>query len=180
MKIIYGTKGEEILVSDEDYPLLSRHNWNVNSQGYVRCSIGNIDTFMHKLVQPVRPSYVIDHINRNKLDNRKENLRTIHHSQNDFNQGKPKNNTSGFLGVMYRKNRGNYYAQISINNEYFHVASGLTKEDAAKLRDYIAWRVRGEFAVLNFPTVDYSTFSHPRKKGVDTRFETWMKKRNFL
>jgi hypothetical protein len=180
MKIIYGTKGENILVSDEDYPLLSRHNWSVNSGGYVRASIGNIDTFMHKLVQPVKPSYVIDHINRDKLDNRKENLRAIHRLQNDFNQGKPKNNTSGYLGVSYREDRGNYYAMISIENKPFHIASGLSKENAAKLRDYIAWRVRGDLAVLNFPTIDYSKFNHPRKQGVDERFEKWMKKRGLM
>jgi hypothetical protein len=176
IKIIYGTKDEEILVSNEDYSLLSRHKWNVNAHGYARCSIGNVDVFMHKLIQPSKVSYVIDHINRNKLDNQRENLRAIHRSQNDFNQGKPKNNTSGYLGVMYRKDRDCYYAQISINNEYFHIGSGLEKEEAAKLRDYIAWRARGEYAVFNFPDIDYNNFTHPRRKTLDERFNKWMKK----
>jgi hypothetical protein len=176
MKIIYGTKGEEISVSDEDYPLLSRHKWNVNAHGYARCSIGNVDTFMHKLVHPVKAGFVIDHINRNKLDNRIENLRSIHRSENDYNQGLPKHNTTGYLGVMYRKSRDSYYAQISINNEYFHIGSSLEKEDAAKLRDYIAWRARGEFAVFNFPDIDYSTFEHPKKQKLDNKFEKWMEK----
>lgn len=180
MKIIYGTKGEEIFVSDEDYPLLSRHKWNVNMHGYARTSIGNVSVLMHKLIQPTPPGYVVDHINRNKLDNRRENLRVLHHSQNDFNQGKPRNNTSGYIGVMYRKDRGNYYAQISIANEYFYIGGGLEKEEAAQLRDYIAWKVRGELAVFNFPDIDYSKFNHPRKDEIDKRFKKWMEKRGLM
>lgn len=169
--IIYGTKGEEILVSKEDYPLLSRHNWNVNSQGYVRASIGNVDTFMHKLIQPVRPSYVIDHINRNKLDNRRTNLRAINRLQNDFNQGKPNNNTTGYIGVGYREDRGFYYSFISINNKNRYIIGGVSKKEAAMFRDYVAWLHRGEFAVLNFSEIDYSKFEHKRKSEVDKKFE---------
>lgn len=90
---------------------------------------------------------IIDHINRDPLDNRKSNLRICTHSQNCMNRiivGK-----SGFRGVVV--NGSGWAAHIKINRKTQHLGTYRTKEDAARAYDAAAQRLFGEFAVLNFP-----------------------------
>lgn len=76
-----------------------------------------------------RPKF-IDHINRNKSDNRIENLRPATRSQNNFNIKKRKNNKSGFRGVSLCKESGKWKAQISINNKKINLGRFKFKKDA--------------------------------------------------
>jgi hypothetical protein len=67
-----------ILVSDEDLPLFRRFNWCLNGSGYVICSQG----FLHRLIMQAPAGLEVDHINGNKLDNRRENLRLVMSMEN--------------------------------------------------------------------------------------------------
>ena len=92
------------LVSDEDWHRLSLVKWSV-SDGYAVGSFDGVQTSMHKVVisSTVAPGLVIDHINRNRLDNRRENLRVVTPSDNSQNRDVSKNNTTGYVGVERKK-----------------------------------------------------------------------------
>lgn len=77
---------------------------------------------------------VVDHINRNRLDNRAENLRLAPHSLNAINTGLFKHNKTGVRGVSYNKRDNVYYAQIKIKQKIIHLGSFSTVEEAAKVR----------------------------------------------
>lgn len=96
--------GEVALVDDEDQFFLSRFTWYMGSElangGYACCFIygkQNIrkQIFMHQLI--MAGAYGMDHINGNKLDNRKENLRLVTHQQNGWNKGKNRAASNGKL-----------------------------------------------------------------------------------
>lgn len=78
-----------IKVDDEDYPLLSRFKWFITAAGYAKTHIrGMKQVSMHHLVYGAieNVSLVIDHLNRDKLDNRKSNLRLCTQSANNKNR----------------------------------------------------------------------------------------------
>lgn len=91
MKYIKPTNNSKlkIIVDDDDYPLLSRFNWYISDTGYAMTQItGQKHIRMHILVFGAMPkgNFVIDHKNRNKLDNRKVNLRAVTQSENVKNR----------------------------------------------------------------------------------------------
>lgn len=69
---------------------------------------------MHKAVisNEVEPGLVIDHLNRNRLDNRRQNLRITGPSDNSQNKSVSKNNTTGFMGVERKKGNSKWSARI--------------------------------------------------------------------
>lgn len=77
------------------------------------------------------PSGVVDHINREGLDNRWDNLRDVTQQENLFNKGGMKNNTSGCVGVRFRAKYNKWYAAIGVSGRQKHLGSFNTKELAA-------------------------------------------------
>ena len=75
----------------------------------------NSRIYMHRLINKPSVGFEIDHINRNKLDNRKENLRIVTRSQNQMNRVIQKNNTSGYKGITWNQKRKKWQAQIMVN-----------------------------------------------------------------
>jgi hypothetical protein len=73
------------LVSDCDYERCLPYNWTFHSAGYVRAIVDGKDTLLHRFIIPDGED--IDHINRNKLDNTRENLRAVSHAKNLLNTG---------------------------------------------------------------------------------------------
>ena len=165
MKIIKSVKGHEILISDEDFSLLSLHNWNIDSKGYAFIVIGNNKIRMQRLLCRVPSGCMVDHINRNKLDNRRENLRPVTHMQNAQN-AEVRFGTSKYIGVRYRKAKGKYEANANLNNKEIYIGVADTEKEAAEMRDAFVYRTRGEFAFLNFPenSDNYKDYIFKNKK----------------
>lgn len=81
--------GHQVIVDKEDYPVLSRLNWYISDNGYAITDSPVKHLKMHKLIiGPIPPKTVIDHINRDKLDNRKGNLRVVSQKINCHNSNK--------------------------------------------------------------------------------------------
>ena len=80
------------------------------------------------------PASDVDHINRNPLDNRMKNLRTVTRSENIQNSGPRKTNKSGILGVHFIKKLKKWTAQISINGNKKYLGVFNTAEEAAHAR----------------------------------------------
>lgn len=152
MQIIKLTQGKEAIVDDEDYEYLNQWNWCFKSDkissGYA-CRGRNPVLLMHRIILKITNSKIhIDHINGNKLDNRKENLRISTHSQNKANSKKYRNSKTKYKGTVKRPNR--WQAQIRVNNKTIYLGSFLCEEEAAKAYDKAALFYFKEFANLNF------------------------------
>ena len=76
---------------------------------------------MHRLINKTTEGFDTDHINRNKLDNRRSNLRTVTRSQNQFNRSNPLNNTSGVKGVHCDKNWKKWKVGIRVNGRSIYL-----------------------------------------------------------
>lgn len=98
---------------------------------YARCKLLNPTPFMHQQILGVKPGSVTDHINRNTLDNRKCNLRTVSYSVNQCNRGKQKNSNSGYKGVYWQEQRHKWRAKIQLNGKTINLGSFNTPEEAA-------------------------------------------------
>ena len=153
--------GSLAIVDAEDYERIAKHRWHCTPTQYPRRQIKHpkhgwkktIKIYLSREIMGDQ-SVMVDHINRNPLDNRKCNLRVCDRSHNQANRRMPKNNTSGFKGVRRRddlKPSGRWSAHIGCNGrEYYKNRFGTAKE-AALWYDMKALELFGEFAVLNFP-----------------------------
>lgn len=127
---IHTKKGEAILIDKDDFARVKTHCWFVDSKGYVCGPRIRLHRF---LMQPPKGMQV-DHINRNKLDNRKCNLRIVTNQQNHFNRPINKNNKSGCTGVSYNKVCKKWCCQISRDGKCQYSGLFDTKEEAVAKR----------------------------------------------
>jgi hypothetical protein len=136
-----------ILVDPQDAHFLSEYKWYLNAQGYVaRCEKRKYIS-LHRTILGLSDRHVyVDHINGNRLDNRRANLRTCSHAENLRNRGKPTSNTSGFKGVSFHKRSGKWRADIKV--DYKAVWLGLydTSLQAHEAYKEAAARLHGGFA----------------------------------
>lgn len=150
---LFNMKGP-VLVDDEDFESLNRHEWHLASRRYaarrVRRDDGKTVTlYMHRAILGAPINKHVDHINGDGLDNRRQNLRLADRSHNQANRGKPKSNTSGYKGVGRR--RGRWWAYIKVDNKMRYLGMFDVPEDAARAYDKAAREIFGEFAFQNFP-----------------------------
>ena len=123
---------------------------NANWRGYVSIWINGTQYYAHRLAWALQngawPINDIDHINENKSDNRILNLRIASRSENMFNRGRNKNNTSGVKGVSFCKATNKWRAQITVDRKGVNIGRFDTQEEAANAYISKAREVRGEFA----------------------------------
>lgn len=136
------------LVDDDLFDELNKSSWSVGNTGYARCTKDGKQLLMHNLVLPALDGMMVDHINQNKLDNRRDNLRLVTKSQNMQNQPKTRANTSGHKGVYYlksgtRKNR--WFAKLVVEGKVYQSPYVATKEEAAKLYEELADQHQEEY-----------------------------------
>lgn len=138
MKKISLTQGKFALVDDEDFNYLNQFKWYCSSNGYAVRDVGNkkskVHYAMHRVVNKTLEDFQTDHINRNSLDNRKLNLRTVTPSQNGINKGLAKNNKSGYKGINWRENIQKWQALIWLDNKTIYLGCHLRLEDAINVR----------------------------------------------
>lgn len=154
------TQGNVALVDDDDYEMLIEHKWHYTKQGYAGAykkgtsATGSEHLLMHREICRPQKGFVVDHINMNKLDNRKENLRVVTYQENCFNRLKIKGN-SRYKGVaLTRSNR--WVASIWIGDTRVNLGSYEKEEDAAKAYNLGAIKYIGDVAYLN--EVDHRGF----------------------
>ena len=152
MKKIKLTNNKYTLVDDEDYKYLSQFKW-IYRRGYATRFVyfknSNKGYALHREVIKVKKNQMLDHINRNTLDNRKNNLRICNKAQNAMNCKIHKHNTSGYKGVSWFRTSKKWRAYIVISNKQKHLGLFKTKKDAAIAYNTSAKKLFGEFANLN-------------------------------
>lgn len=135
MKQIELTQGKYALVDDEDFDYLSQWRWFFDGNYAANKSPNKI--YMHRLINKTPEGCITDHINRNKLDNCKENLRTVNGSQNMLNITPRSDNKSGETGVFWRKDRNKWSVYISFEGKRTYLGHHDTKEEAISARKRI-------------------------------------------
>jgi len=156
MKQIELTQGQVALVDDEDYEWLSQWLWFFHRHpvgGYAERRDGRKLLGMHvAIARRIGLIGRVDHENRDKLDNRRVNLRLATTSQNGANRKVQRNNTSGFRGVTLHKQNG-WQAKIQIRGKTRHLGyfgnDEEAKRNAARAYNREAVKEFGEFAQLN-------------------------------
>lgn len=130
--------GTEFIFDTDDYEKISKYYWSLNSNGYVFSNImidgKRYNVFLHVLIFGNKNGFEVDHIDRNKLNNRKNNLIYSTHSENNRNKNKQINNSSGIIGVYKDSQTGQWRAQIKINNKTIALGRFINKEDAIVAR----------------------------------------------
>lgn len=159
MKRIELTQGQVALVDDRDYEWLSQWRWYFDPHhsgidGYAVRKCHGRKIRMHlEIAKRMRCEGRVDHRNRNKLDNRRHNLRLASASQDGANRVRRQKKTSRFRGVSWYKQTGRWHAQITVKQKVQHLGyfEGTPKgeEEAALAYNKAATREFSEFAQLN-------------------------------
>lgn len=132
------------LIDDKDYKKVSKYLWFLNS-GYVKKGRNETHALLHRFILNLPKSSlggnnrkVVDHINRNTLDNRRKNLRVVTHSENLLNGKIGSRNTSGVMGVYIFKGKIEKYTRwgsyLFLNKKRIFLGTFKTKEDAISAR----------------------------------------------
>lgn len=142
-----------IKIDYADRDMFKEFKWHISAAGYViRAQLSKINKlrpplFLHREILKAPKGKVVDHINHNKLDNRRSNLRICSQAENTQNTKVYKNNKSGYTGVFYNKHiRGKkWQAMITLNNKQY-IKYCATREEAIKERKKLAKKYFKEFA----------------------------------
>jgi hypothetical protein len=148
------SNGLNALVDDDMYEYLSNWNWYFD-RGYARRMSTKDEgkrrvIHMHRVILQPKKGLDIDHINGNRLDNRRINLRYATRSQNNMNRfARCVTSKSPYKGVCWRAHAKRWKAYIKINKTQIHIGYFTTAEKAAKAYNKAAIKYFGEFANLN-------------------------------
>lgn len=134
---------ENILVDKEDEYLLNKHIWNIKETGHVRTKVNGKNTYLHSLIMNTRA--LIDHKNRNPLDNRKSNLRLANKSTNAMNSSIRIDNTSGYKGISWSISRSKWEVYITANKKAIKLGRYLDINEAIKVRLEAEIKYFGEY-----------------------------------
>lgn len=154
MKIIRLTKGMVTYVDDEDYEWLSKYKWQYSNGGYAKrtATLSNGEKkglMMHREILSTPDDMFTDHINGDKLDNRKSNLRFVDKKQNGMNARKTKSIcASKYKGVTWYRNK--WRAKIGYNRQQITIGIFKLEILAAVAYDEKALEMVGEYARTNF------------------------------
>jgi hypothetical protein len=141
---LYGIhgKGKFAIISDEDYDRVIEHKWRGTSRDYVVTSMQGKLIYLHRFVMNTPIGLDTDHINGNKLDNRKENLRICTNSQNQANTGTWNGHST--KGVYYFRRK--WVARISFQGTRIFLGRFENKRDALSKYSSKYKELFGEFA----------------------------------
>lgn len=145
--------GDYMILDDDDYKKFGHLKFRKNTSGYADVWFQKKNTRAHILFIGKKTGYEIDHINNNRLDNRRANLRHVTRSQNRMNMRLYRNNKSGFKGVhhmkTYRNQNKGWRAHIQKDGNGINIGCFNSAIEAARAYNTKARELFGEFASLN-------------------------------
>jgi hypothetical protein len=157
MVVIPLTRGKVALVDDWDAHQ-ANYRWHAIHEcwrWYAKRTVtrGGVTTWvrLHREVLRARPGIEIDHVNRDGLDCRRANLRVAMPGENQRNQRRRTDNTSGFIGVSWHKDSRAWVARIMRDGKQRVLGRFHDPVAAARAYDAAARELHGEFASVNFP-----------------------------
>ena len=159
-KEIQLTRNLVAIVDDEDFERVNARSW------YAKMIVSSKTVFyatsaeklpsgkhtcilMHRFIMQPPEGKEVDHIDRNPLNNQKSNLRLATRAENSRNRKIYTNNTCGYQGVQFSKQRNRFFATLRLNGVRYRSTSRLTAIEAAADYNELAIKYHGEFACLN-------------------------------
>lgn len=139
------SRGYFFKFSLEDWEEVTKWSWSVDPRGYLAATVNKCHKTLHSLLMKPPKGLVVDHINGDKLDNRRTNLRICTQRQNSLNSCIPKNNKTGVTGVSLTPH-GKYRARIMVNRKEIRLGHFEKIEDAIEARKLAEKKYFGEYA----------------------------------
>jgi len=139
----------EAIIDIEDLDKIKGYRFHKTNRGYVRGNTKEYKYLHHLIIGKPPKGFVTDHKDRNKLNNKRNNLRFITNQQNIMNSNKRKNTSSKYKGVCFVKAKKKWIAQISFNKKIYRLGCFANEKEAAKAYNKKAIEFFGEFAALN-------------------------------
>lgn len=156
--LLYDGKNNKIgrtKIDLESAKLVSVHKWHLGKNGYVTSRIEGKLILLHRFLLNPKSREVVDHINRDRLDNRMHNLRVVSNSLNGFNKGRQSNNTSGYVGIRWISKENKWWSRIMVNQKTYHLGYFDDIADAVKAREDAEIKYFGELRNSHY---DKNTF----------------------
>jgi hypothetical protein len=151
MKSITMTNGVRTIVDDDMHEMYGKYNWTQHTKGFACRSMkmeGKWKTvFLHRLVMNVPQGKEVDHINGDRLDNKKSNLRICSREDNAKNRMKRYDSQQPFKGIRLRK--GRWEVNLQCDKKAYYLGRYNTAIEAAKVYDKYAKKYFGQFARFN-------------------------------
>jgi hypothetical protein len=152
------TRGQFAIIDAEDADRLVQYKWSVSTVGYAlrfrrKSDVpGSTTVWLHREILPDVPDELeVDHINGNKLDCRRANLRPATRSENNMNKTVAHPSKSGYRGVAWHNPSRSWFARVTKQRKPVFAEFFPTAEEAARAYDKAARIHFGDFARLNFP-----------------------------
>ena|SRR3990167_6132086 len=132
------------LIDDADAALVLAHKWKLHNDKWNDYAISSRGILMHRLIMDAKKGQIVDHEDRDGLNNRRGNLRFVTISQNKVNSLYRKREPKGVYPAGKK-----WTASIVVNNKIRHLGTFADQMDAARAYNEAAKAAFGEFAVLN-------------------------------
>jgi hypothetical protein len=155
------TNGGIALIDKQDYPLISKYNWQVKEYGihsyaqtHIRTDGSSRDILMHRTILSLGSGHhpEVHHINNNGLDNRRCNLLILSAAEHRKAHGvKRTNSSSPYLGVYWDKVWKRWVSAKQLNGERIHIGRFGSELESARAYDLFMLDRVGLTARLNFP-----------------------------
>jgi hypothetical protein len=152
------TRGYVATIDAADAHLVSFRSWNAHIKkgsprvyAAGRTGRGTHYDMMHHVILDLPHNVVIDHMDGDGLNNRRDNLRPCTNQQNSFNRKKTAKASSIYKGVRWHNRDRRWIVEVTHNSKRREVGRFKSEEDAARAYDFEANKLFGEFARLNFP-----------------------------
>lgn len=129
VKVFFDNVDEYFICDADDLELVNSGSWYKGQIGYAYSNARENTTFHKELMKPPQ-GMVVDHINRNKLDNRKSNLRIVTQASNTQNSDRKRPNKTGYHNVYYRKQNDKYVGVFTMNKKKYQVGTFKTPYEA--------------------------------------------------
>jgi hypothetical protein len=142
--VLYNKQDKEIaraIIDLEDIEKCKDYKWRINDKGYIITDIKGEQgkkLRLHRFLMDCPDDMVVDHINHDRFDNRKSNLRICTQQQNSWNKK--------CIGVFFDNSKNRWCARININGKSKHLGYFKTKEEAIKARKQAEINYFGEYA----------------------------------
>ncbi len=163
MKKIILTQGQVALVDDEDFEFLINWKWHYSNDGYATRTEyvnGQRAIYMNRVILERKLGHndfeVAHHINKDKIDDRKDNLQAMTRGQHRQIHTTRKNSTSEYIGVSWAEQNQKWRAYITVNGVQMHLGYDDEEIEAARAYDRAVIEHRGRHARLNFPRSEYA------------------------
>lgn len=140
--------GSVFQIDASDIPFVAQRYWHKSASGYIISNSERQHNIrLHRyLLELTDDEFTVDHINRDKLDCRRDNLRIVTAQQNSMNKSIQKNNKSGFVGVYYVSRKKKYCVKIGLNNRNIYLGYTFDPVEGAQMYNVASDLLFGEFA----------------------------------